>query len=146
MVTFFWTGLDEVRMKKLGIDKFRLSLLWVLMVTVLVTVSCGTLRTRNPVPKGMIHKAEVPGLSNVRFTSGTRLADEIIGDLYRAYVDSNDSGLDFNYIDIPRDFTQVSEEPFDPKYMKALYDYGFQMAIKGLKWNQLPAYFTPSKK
>lgn len=69
-----------------------------------------------------------------------------VGDLYRAYVDSNDASFDFNYIDVPEDFTQISEEPFDPKYMKALYDYGFQMAIKSLKWNKWPPYFNPSER
>ncbi len=76
----------------------------------------------------------------------TMIKTQGIGDLYRAYVDSKDSGFDFNYIDIPRDFTQISDEPFDPNYMKALYDFGFQMAIKGLKWDKLPPYFYPSKK
>jgi len=76
-------------------------------------------------------------------STSTMIKSQGIGDLYRAYVDANDANFDFNYIDIPSDFKQLSEEPFDPKYMKALYDFGFQRARKGLRWNKFPPYFTP---
>lgn len=69
-----------------------------------------------------------------------------IGDFYRAYVDSNDANFDFNYVYIPREFSHVSEKPFDQKYMKLLYDFGFEMALKGIKWNKIPPYFNPSEK
>jgi len=74
----------------------------------------------------------------------TTIKSQGIGDLYRGYVDSIDAGFDFNFIDIPEEFEQRPEEPFDPEYMKALYDYGLKIAIQGLKWNKLPPYFTPS--
>lgn len=75
----------------------------------------------------------------------TMIKTQGIGDIYRAYVDSNDAGFDFNYIDIPREFKQKPEEPFDPKYMKALFNFGFQMAHEGLKLSKAPPYFTSSE-
>ena len=76
----------------------------------------------------------------------TMIKTQGVGDLYRAYLDSIDTGFDFNYIDIPNNFKQESEKPFEQKYMQALYDFGFNMASNGLNWNKLPPYYTPTRK
>jgi predicted acylesterase/phospholipase RssA len=67
-----------------------------------------------------------------------------IGDIYRAYANSQNAGFDFNHISIPMDFKTVPKKPFDPEYMKALYDFGYGMASKGLKWAKEPLYMVPS--
>ena len=76
----------------------------------------------------------------------TLIKTQGLGDIYRAYANSNNAGFDFNHIAIPRNFNTIAKEPFDPEYMKALYDFGFEIARQGLKWNKSPLYFTPSQK
>ena len=36
------------------------------------------------------------------------------------------------------DFTTPLPEPFDPVYMRALYDYGYQRARRGYDWSKKP--------
>jgi predicted acylesterase/phospholipase RssA len=45
--------------------------------------------------------------------------------LDRAYVVAKRSGIDFNVASIPTTFSAPSRGPFDPNYMKALYQVGF---------------------
>ena len=33
------------------------------------------------------------------------------------------------------------EEPFDPDYMQALYDYGYELGRAGYSWDQTPPGF-----
>jgi predicted acylesterase/phospholipase RssA len=76
----------------------------------------------------------------------TLIKNQGLGDIWRAYSISNAEGYDFNHIAIPLSYDAVPKEPFDPEYMKALYDYGFEMASKGLKWDKYPLFFTPPEK
>jgi predicted acylesterase/phospholipase RssA len=45
--------------------------------------------------------------------------------LDRTYVAAKNSGVGFNAATIPADFNAPSRGPFDPNYMKALFDVGF---------------------
>jgi Patatin-like phospholipase len=45
--------------------------------------------------------------------------------LDRAYIAAKRSGIDFNVASIPTTFSAPSRGPFDPNYMKALYQVGF---------------------
>ncbi|MGB6321599.1 MAG: patatin-like phospholipase family protein [Xanthobacteraceae bacterium] len=45
--------------------------------------------------------------------------------LDRTYVAAKNSGVGFNAATIPSDFNAPSRGPFDPNYMKALFDVGF---------------------
>lgn len=55
-------------------------------------------------------------------------------------------GIDFNYLNIPFEFDVKPKEEFDPVYMKALYEFGYQIARNGLEWKKYPPGFIPSKK
>ena len=45
--------------------------------------------------------------------------------LDRAYVAAKNSGIGFNVATIPANFNAPSRGPFDPDYMKALFDAGY---------------------
>ena len=88
-----------------------------------------------------------PRLSKIAGRSmSTLIKNQGLGDIWRAYGVSNAEGYDFNHIAIPLSYKAVAKEPFDPSYMKALYDYGFEMAREGLKWDKKPLYFTLPEK
>jgi hypothetical protein len=53
-------------------------------------------------------------------------------------------GLEFNLAYIPDDFEFEAKEEFDPVYMKALFDLGYEMAKSGYPWKKAPPYFEGS--
>jgi len=58
-----------------------------------------------------------------------------IGDAYRIYVIARRDGINVKATWIPLDsVTVTSQEAFDPAYMSALFEYGYQRAIKGDAW------------
>ncbi len=68
-------------------------------------------------------------------TIGSLIRTQGIGDIYRIYTVAQRDGVNVNLTWIPG--TAVSfppEEAFDPKYMKALFDYGYQRATTGSPW------------
>ena len=65
-----------------------------------------------------------------------------IGDLYRIYTTSQQDGLDFNLAYIGPEFGVVHKEEFDTEFMRALFDYGYQLAKKGYQWKKAPPGLT----
>jgi predicted acylesterase/phospholipase RssA len=57
----------------------------------------------------------------------TLIKNQGIGDLYRIYSVAKQDGIDFNLASIPADFTVRTDEPFDQKYMTALFERGYEM-------------------
>jgi predicted acylesterase/phospholipase RssA len=68
----------------------------------------------------------------------TLIKNQGIGDLYRIYSISRRDGIDFNLASIPPDFNDTSEEPFDQKYMIALFDRGYGLANQNYSWVKAP--------
>jgi len=68
----------------------------------------------------------------------TLIKNQGIGDLYRIYSITKASGIDFNLASIPPDFTETSDEPFDQKYMIALFNRGYDLASHGYSWVKAP--------
>ncbi len=68
-----------------------------------------------------------------------------IGDLYRIYLGCKRDGLEYRLAYIPPDFDAVSTEPFDPVYMRKLFDLGFEQAKNGYPWADSPPGFDPPK-
>jgi hypothetical protein len=64
-----------------------------------------------------------------------------VGDLYRIYLIAQRDGLDFNLAYIPKSFTRTLKEPFETAYMKALFQVGYDMAVKGFPWVKVPPGF-----
>ena len=66
-----------------------------------------------------------------------------IGDLYRIYLTAQRDGVDFNLTFIPSSFNFPHKEEFDNDYMRALYDVGYGLAVKGMQWAKVPPGFAP---
>lgn len=65
-----------------------------------------------------------------------------IGDLYRLYLLAQKDHLDFNLAYIGAEFNAEHQEDFDTKYMRALFDYGYQLGKKGYPWRKAPPGLT----
>ena len=68
-----------------------------------------------------------------------------IGDLYRIYLTAQQDGLDYNLAYIGADFRAEHTEDFDTAYMRALFDYGYQLGRKGYPWQKVPPGMTVAK-
>ena len=61
-----------------------------------------------------------------------------IGDIYRIAAITNRDGVDVKLTWIPMTAVRdPGEELFDPEYMSALFDYGYQRAIDGSAWSKV---------
>ncbi len=64
-----------------------------------------------------------------------------LGDLYRIYLTTQRDGVDFNLAYVPASFNAPHPEEFDPGFMRALYQTGYEMAVKGFPWAKVPPGF-----
>jgi predicted acylesterase/phospholipase RssA len=65
-----------------------------------------------------------------------------VGDLFRIYLTAQRDGHDFNLAYIPRTFTTELNEPFDTEYMNELFELGYDLAVKGYRWEKAPPGFA----
>ena len=77
-------------------------------------------------------------LSITQRSISTLIKNQGIGDLYRIYSITRRDGIDFNLASIPADFSNNSGEPFDQKYMVALFDRGYDLASHSYSWMKAP--------
>ena len=64
-----------------------------------------------------------------------------VNDLYRLYFITQADKVDYNLAYIGSDFAApVKKGNFDPAYMQALFDYGYQKARAGYPWHKRPPY------
>ena len=68
-----------------------------------------------------------------------------VGDLYRIYLTAQRDGLDYNLAYIGADFNAEHKEDFDTAYMRALFDYGYQLARQGYPWRKAPPGLAVAK-
>lgn len=68
----------------------------------------------------------------------TLIKTQGIGDLYRMYANAQRDGIAFKAVWIPESFTMKEPKPFDPAYMKALFDLGYKMGREGIPWATQP--------
>jgi len=59
-------------------------------------------------------------------------------DVLRAWMFSRATGSSFHFISMPEEFQTELKEPFDPEYMKALFDVVHQQGRNGIPWQQTP--------
>jgi predicted patatin/cPLA2 family phospholipase len=59
-------------------------------------------------------------------------------DVLRIYATTQRDGVDYNLGYIEPDFPNTKHEEFDPKYLRALFDYGYAKARQGYKWHKAP--------
>jgi hypothetical protein len=87
-------------------------------------------------PEPEITEFNILGLSG-RAVS-TLIKMQGIGDIVTAYGSAVISGADFRVTWIGRDFDAPYPGPFDPGFMKALYQYGYDLMIAGEAWENKP--------
>jgi predicted acylesterase/phospholipase RssA len=63
-------------------------------------------------------------------------------DVVRIYANAQRDGIGFNLAYIGTDFTEKLPQSFDPGYMRALFDYGYQRGRSGYDWAHKPPYFS----
>src|SRR5262245_41447711 len=79
-----------------------------------------------------------PKLTSIAGKSvSTLIKTQGIGDLYRMYVSAQRDGIGYNAIWVPDSFEMKEPEPFDPTYMKALFELGESMGRGGIKWSRV---------
>ncbi len=64
------------------------------------------------------------------------------GDIYKIFAIAQRDHIALRIVSIPRDFTMEPAEAFDPVYMKALYDLGYEYGLSGDKWSPRPEDFA----
>jgi len=67
-----------------------------------------------------------------------------VGDLFRIYLTARRDGIDYNLAFIPATFNAPRAGQFDTAYMRALFQTGYEMAVKGFPWRKTPpGYVEP---
>ena len=59
-------------------------------------------------------------------------------DILRIYATTKRDGVDYNLAYIEPDFPAIKHEDFDPKYLRALFDYGYAKGHAGYPWHKAP--------
>ena len=70
----------------------------------------------------------------------TMIASAGYNDTVRIYNTTRRDGIGFNLAYIGDDFDVVLPRPFDPGYMRALYDYAYRRARNGFDWAKRPPF------
>ena len=78
-------------------------------------------------------------LSITRRAANTLLHFSGIGDINRIFLVTQRDGVAFRVAYIGRDFQAPRREPFDPEFMQALFDYGFERGRLGDAWQSQPS-------
>jgi hypothetical protein len=68
-----------------------------------------------------------------------------VGDLYRMYLITQRAEATFNLAYIGDDFNAKHPEDFDQEYMRALYRFAYEKAVKGYPWGNAPPGFAPRR-
>jgi hypothetical protein len=72
---------------------------------------------------------------------GALIRSQGIGDVNQIYLRALRDQIDFNLAYIPPSFDMKPQEEFDPVYMRALFQLGYQMAKDGFPWKKDPIGF-----
>lgn len=99
-------------------------------------------RTAYVIRNGRLHRPEADvkrsTLAILTQTTTTMTAASGVNDTYRIYLTTKRDGIAFNLAYIDEDFTLPYKGPFDKGYMRALFDYGYQMGLAGYPWKNTP--------
>ena len=66
------------------------------------------------------------------------MSNVVIADFYRLHIGAVRDGLNFHLAFIPDDFNLTPNEIFDPEYMQALFDLGYEQSQQGYDWHLVP--------
>ncbi|MEM1344125.1 MAG: patatin-like phospholipase family protein [Pseudomonadota bacterium] len=65
------------------------------------------------------------------------------GDLYKIFAIAQRDGITMNITGIPQDFNAEPAGLFDPVYMRALFDLGYEIGKRGGDWSPYPPDYAP---
>ncbi|MEM9063590.1 MAG: patatin-like phospholipase family protein [Pseudomonadota bacterium] len=82
-------------------------------------------------------------LSIAGAAAGSLIGGSGTGDIYKIFAIAQRDDIDLQVLSIPKTFSLTAEEPFDPVYMKALFDLGYEFGLAGDRWQNKPPDFTP---
>jgi predicted acylesterase/phospholipase RssA len=83
------------------------------------------------------------GLRDIATRSiATLIASNGVGDIYRAYQQTQRDRVDFNLAYITSGFDKSTTIPFDRDYMNALFDFGLRRMREGRVWVKSPPGFA----
>jgi predicted acylesterase/phospholipase RssA len=71
----------------------------------------------------------------------TLIKQQTAGDVIQIYLSSQKNNIAFHLASVPSDFNHENNEPFDIKYMTALYELGYRQAKSGYEWQRKPPGF-----
>lgn len=77
----------------------------------------------------------------------TMITVDGINDMFRLYALTQRDGVGYHVAYITDDFTAPYKGPFDPGYMKQIFQFGFEQGRRGDEWKSEPPYWratTPS--
>jgi predicted acylesterase/phospholipase RssA len=77
-------------------------------------------------------------LSIVSRSISSMIAARGYSDVRRIYSAAERDGVDYNLAYIGRDFTVAYDKPFEQSYMRPLFEYGRQRALRGNAWVKRP--------
>jgi predicted acylesterase/phospholipase RssA len=79
-------------------------------------------------------------LSIAQRAIATMIAASGYNDVIRIYNNTQRDEIGYNLAYIGTDFTEVLPSPFDQKFMRDLFDYGYQKALHGYVWASQPPF------
>lgn len=103
--------------------------------TLYVIINNKTQKPYDPIDPSMFNIAG-RALSSLLSGSGS-------GDVYKIFAITQRDGIDLNVTMIPKEFDVEASEPFDPVYMRALYDLGYNTGQSGGAWSDFPPDYKP---
>lgn len=88
---------------------------------------------------------EVPrGLPNIAARAiGSMFKVSGINDLWRLYLSTLHDEIEFRFVSIPIDYVGTTQEQFNEAEMINQYNYGEQLALKGIQWTSTPPGYAP---
>jgi predicted acylesterase/phospholipase RssA len=98
------------------------------------------IRNGRTVPEYSVVKANLASIAGKAISS--LIDTQAVGDLYRLYAIARRDHIDYNVVSIPQSFTVESKSAFDNDYMRALYQLGYEMGRKGVRWEKYPPGFV----
>jgi len=95
-----------------------------------------------------LHKPYDPVRPRIWAIAGTAASSLIsgssTGDLYKILAIAQRDDVDMRVTWIPRSFDIEADGAFDPVYMGALYDLGYEYGLRGDDWSPYPPDYTPA--
>lgn len=67
-------------------------------------------------------------------TVSSLISAQAVGDMAKFYILAKEYDIGFHLAFVPDDFDVEASEPFDPTYMKALFELGYDLGRKGNPW------------